>query len=750
MKLLGFLLLGWIACCSALANEQDANLDWVVDAGHANGGYWEASWPSVAGRTYFIVVSDDMINWTYCQYVNQGTGSMMYQPCDVGPSSERFFLKLRYTDEPTTDWQNADFDHDFLTNWAELYTHGTDPLNWDTDGDSMNDGREAQMSALDPLVYSNDAAQRELYLFSFDRDDDRIPDVIDPDIDGDGDWNWNDSDMDNDGKPNASDPDSDNDGTPDAYDEHDEGPNTETHELVTVTYKDTFEGEFAIWSDDPLFFNGQEPIPVFEEPSFDGQLSVSVMLRKGFRASASVVGAPFYIVNGNWYNRESSDKSKITVSLPLGTAFVPVIANEQNNNEAEVSNVDEGDDTANVDLGVSTLVNTRGDDLNIDIVAKRNAADTNIESVAWIDNHTSATDATPRMPQLEFSIPNLPSNLKLKARLEVDYTRPHVGHQAQDLVKVPADGSFRDVAGDEWEIHADADWTTAVTEGFFGGDAKVVYKITKADGTLEHPETTVLFRIAGQNPEDDRCKEFINNNATSQNGNNNGFMWFAYAIAKHESNLYGGEATYYPFTVVQPNQAKYNQFRALGGGQSGARVAGKEGIPLHVNAEGFGPGGIGMFQVTGNSTNSLAVIPREQLWNWQKNVTGGLDIIRHKRDYWETSGTEHTQGAWAWMNMPDLKSNGIPKGQRLQAKAYNNDTDLPVPSHTVQSITFEDGTDHVIEDAVTLKMYNGASAGHYCSWDDVSNPNKWKFNITNVGGKNYVEDILKELDPEAE
>jgi hypothetical protein len=32
----------------------------------------------------------------------------------------------------------------------------------------------------------------------------------------------------------------------------------------------------------------------------------------------------------------------------------------------------------------------------------------------------------------------------------------------------------------------------------------------------------------------------------------------------------------------------------------------------------------------------------------------------------------------------------------------------------------------------------------------VSNPNKWKFNLTNVGGKNYVEDILKELDPEAE
>ncbi len=93
-----------------------------------------------------------------------------------------------------------------------------------------------------------------------------------------------------------------------------------------TSYKDTFEGEFTVWSDDPLFFNGQEPIPVLEEISFVGQRSVSVMLRKGFRASANVVGAPFYIENGNWYYRDSSDKSEPHSFINRGKNLKKIVA----------------------------------------------------------------------------------------------------------------------------------------------------------------------------------------------------------------------------------------------------------------------------------------------------------------------------------------------------------------------------------------------------------------------------------------
>jgi hypothetical protein len=260
-----------------------------------------------------------------------------------------------------------------------------------------------------------------------------------------------------------------------------------------------------------------------------------------------------------------------------------------------------------------------GDD--VDITPKQNATDTNINSVAWIDNHSSGTDDAPRMPQLRLSMPGLSSAMRIKAKLEVDYTRPYAGHQSEDRVRVPSDGNFREVTGSAWDIYNDADWTTAVGQGFFGGDATLTYQLTKADGTVVMQNRTILFRIAGQNPEDARCKDYI----VSQSGT----AWFAYALAKHESNLYGGDATYYPFTPVSRNNAKYNQFRALGGGQSGTRIAGREGIPLVERAEAAGPGGIGMFQVTGSATDQTHIIPRAQLWNWQANVNGALAIIQH-------------------------------------------------------------------------------------------------------------------------
>ena len=320
---------------------------------------------------------------------------------------------------------------------------------------------------------------------------------------------------------------------------------------------------------------------------------------------------------------------------------------------------------------VRDVANT-GDDLNI--TPKPTITDTSIDSVAWIDNHTSAADPSPRMPQLRLSIPGLPADLRIKAKLLIDYTRPFVGHQTQDLIRVPADGNLREVTGSNWDIYSDPDWTAAVTAGFFGGDATLTYQIAKPDGTVVVQDQTLLFRIAGQNPVDARCKTYI----VSQSG----AAWFAYAIAKHESSLYGGEATYYPFQPITPNNARYNQFRALGGGQSGARVVGREGIPLVERAEASGPGGIGMFQVTGSPTDQTAVIPRAQIWNWQANVTGGLAIM-----------LSPIKSGLASRFYDDVKNDSARNLQK-----FNED---PPPSIIIGNTTFTS------RDAIWLTSYNG-------------------------------------------
>lgn len=55
----------------------------------------------------------------------------------------RSFFRLRYTDQPTGDPQNDDFDGDGLSNADEISWYSVDPFSADTDGDGLNDGVEA-------------------------------------------------------------------------------------------------------------------------------------------------------------------------------------------------------------------------------------------------------------------------------------------------------------------------------------------------------------------------------------------------------------------------------------------------------------------------------------------------------------------------------------------------------------------------------------------------------------------------------
>ena len=100
---------------------------------------WNLDWEGVYGRGYFLQHSDDLVNWQYFPLMEMGWGSTI--PYGFASSAERFFVRLRYTDDTANFW-SGDYDGDGISNSDEIQIHGTDPFNADTDGDGVPDGAE--------------------------------------------------------------------------------------------------------------------------------------------------------------------------------------------------------------------------------------------------------------------------------------------------------------------------------------------------------------------------------------------------------------------------------------------------------------------------------------------------------------------------------------------------------------------------------------------------------------------------------
>ncbi len=119
-------------------------------------------WWGVAGRSYFIQVSDPadpLRAWVYSTCIEQGRDEIIsYQLspenelpdwADLPPAA---FFRLRHVNRvpgPGETPDTADYDGDGLSNLEELENTLTDPLNPDTDGDGMDDGWETA-NGLDP------------------------------------------------------------------------------------------------------------------------------------------------------------------------------------------------------------------------------------------------------------------------------------------------------------------------------------------------------------------------------------------------------------------------------------------------------------------------------------------------------------------------------------------------------------------------------------------------------------------------
>ena len=251
-------------------------------------------------------------------------------------------------------------------------------------------------------------------------------------------------------------------------------------------------------------------------------------------------------------------------------------------------------------------------------------------------------------------------------------------------------------------------------EGFFGGEAKLTFKYK------EQAEQTYLFSIRGKNPEDNKCKEYIDSKFLPQE------MWFGYAIAKHETKGEGGGLYY--------NQFKENL----------------NGMPNHHKDSDDTPGGFGVFQVTGDASSQLNKIPRGQIWNWQDNVKAGLEIIKSKvpeAKAWLLSQKQQALDEIGTNSVPSIQ---MPRNQ-MDAPPYTIrlNTDGGIPANSKHTFTDSD-----IIGGIIIKMYNGAApiapghttgTGHFCVW--YNQDGVWEFRRkASNSDVTYVDRVAKEIE----
>jgi hypothetical protein len=134
------ILIAWMVFASVgllkAQSPDDLNEGAKVEWDAAN-SIWRLKWWGKAGRTYFIQHSSDLnLPWEWLPVVEAGDNGLTQGGFTA--SGGRAFLRLRYSDIPTSDPQGADFDGDGLSNLAEV-GQGLNPLSSDSDSDGLSD-----------------------------------------------------------------------------------------------------------------------------------------------------------------------------------------------------------------------------------------------------------------------------------------------------------------------------------------------------------------------------------------------------------------------------------------------------------------------------------------------------------------------------------------------------------------------------------------------------------------------------------
>ncbi len=242
-----------------------------------------------------------------------------------------------------------------------------------------------------------------------------------------------------------------------------------------------------------------------------------------------------------------------------------------------------------------------------------------------------------------------------------------------------------------------------------GGEARITCK-PEGDSCVSQ----FNFSIRGYNPSETAAESFIEDSLSGE--------WYNIYVAQQESGIQD-ERTYLQFNEIYAYNCNSADIRYT---------------PNWGDDGGNLPGGFGMYQLTffHDTINDTDRVPNSQeLWSWKANVLSGCDCIAY-----------HQGLSYSYMG--------------LERSAAYDSCGLDcyfVPEEFVGNVTFQDGSNRIIEHAVAMKRYNGLGIENppgydvgnrqYCEW--VDSENTWRFNRlafyydneNNLTSHNYIANV---------
>jgi hypothetical protein len=308
--------------------------------------------------------------------------------------------------------------------------------------------------------------------------------------------------------------------------------------------------------------------------------------------------------------------------------------------------------------------------------------------IAYIIADDGTSYHEPKMPQLTAQVNGMPgSNLQVNWKLDANFTPSPSGNPGN--THFPNDSSGNPTTRllpitTPWNIYQE--WSSST---FFGGNCTLSFQILQADGkTVVQDWQSFTFQILGNNPDPATCK--------AQIIANEGSLWYAWAVAKHES----GDSSSHPY---------YNQF-ANGTASGGAGAHGAKGNPFYAPSEGDG---WGLFQL--DTSSGLPVITN-YCWSWQANMEG-------------------------WIS-------GEYPGDLQIANNYVNGIQAANPSTFQEPVFVIQGVSISGRDAAALSYYNAGNAARPSVVLHFDGPQpsgqRWTFTPPNAPGKtdSYVNEVI--------
>lgn len=126
-RLAGFLSVLFLSAAAPAQTAADSN-EGLRMTMNADDGSAALTWWGVASRTYFILNTTDLVEWSYLPVIEKGAGAPIKYGFAVTGAPPALFFRLLGTDQPAPDPLLADADADGIPNGWEL-EHALNPFN---------------------------------------------------------------------------------------------------------------------------------------------------------------------------------------------------------------------------------------------------------------------------------------------------------------------------------------------------------------------------------------------------------------------------------------------------------------------------------------------------------------------------------------------------------------------------------------------------------------------------------------------